>query len=495
LVLLKVSTLDAATLETVQSKIETLSDIMGAADATVKRYDGSIVKSPRVSVKSAATQNVLILGSGMVSSSAVEYLGRSATREIVVAGLDESEARTVASHATNGKHIGIDIQNDEKGLGRLVDQADLVVSLLPAAFHPIVAGVCIEKAKDLVTASYETEAMKDIDERAKAAGIRILNEVGLDPGLDHMSAMRIIDDIHSRGGTVSRFESYCGGLPSPSVADNPLHYKFSWNPKGVLTASLNDARYKWNGKNVEVEGDNLLSAASPFNGPWSDLGLECLPNRDSLAYMEKYGIQSADTCFRGTLRYTGYSALMNAYRELGLLRDDPAEFSTWSEMLNDICKTRVKGSDFDDLYLIAASNDHKVARSVTECSEFLGLRDTKPLANPDSVLDSFARLLSQKMPYQLGETDMVLMHHNVVGSFEHGAAEVHSTTLKVHGDEKMSAMAKTVGYTTGIAADMFLNGEIAAGAGLLLPTSKDVYSPILDRMGRKRYSSLNVLLD
>jgi alpha-aminoadipic semialdehyde synthase len=490
LVVLKVSSLEASTLGTVQSQIETLSSIIGAAEATVKRYDGERSKKPvaRVSVESATSQNILVLGSGMVSSSAVEYLGRNHGREVVVAGLDEAEARFVASHAPNGKHVGIDILNDTSHLERLVTEADLVVSLLPASFHATVADVCIINSTNLVTASYENDAMRDLGEKAKVAGIKILNEVGLDPGLDHMSAMRLIDDIHERGGTVSRFESYCGGLPSPDVADNPLRYKFSWNPKGVLTASLNHAKYKWNGSVVEVAGESLLSAASPFSGPWNNLDLEYLPNRDALVYMEKYGIHSADTCFRGTLRYAGYSAVMDAYREMGLFRDEPTEYNTWSEMLHGICETKLgrAGQQLDELFLLAARNNRDVARNVAECSEFLGLHDAKALSNSNSILDSFARLLEENMPYQAGEADMVLMHHNLVGSFEHDAAEVHATTLKVHGDENMSAMSKTVGYTTGIAADLMLNGKIPGGAGLLLPTSRDLYVPILDRMSEEQ---------
>ena len=486
LVVLKVSSSDAATLASVHTKICTLTDIIDASEAMVKRYDGDIPKRTSVSVHSEVTQKVLILGSGMVSGSAVEYLGRTPGREVVVAGFDESEARNMASHALNGKHVVVDVRNDTKHLGDLIDQTDVVVSLLPAAFHPMVAEMCIDKVTNMVTASYESDAMRDLNQRAKAAGITILNEVGLDPGLDHMSAMRIIDNIHSRGGTVRRFQSLCGGLPSPSAADNPLRYKFSWNPKGVLSACLNHATYKINGTIVDVDGENLLASVTRFRGPWSELNLESLPNRNSLIYMEKYGIQSASTCFRGTLRYAGYSSLMDAYRELGFFNDAPVEFKSWGEMLDNLRKRRVVGGSLEDLFLLASKGDHQLARRVAECSQFLELLDSQPLANPDSVLASFARVLEEKMAFRPGQSDVVLMHHEVEGSFDDGSTELHSATLKVDGDEKMSAMSKTVGYTIAIAADEVLNGDIWGRKGLLLPTSRNLYASILDRISKEQ---------
>lgn len=146
--------------------------------------------------------------------------------------------------------------------------------------------------------------------RCKEAGIAILNEVGLDPGMDHMSAMKIIDDVHARGGEITSFSSVCGGLPAPEVANNPLLYKFSWSPMGVMKASQNDAIFRRDGELVRVDGANLLGSAEPFNA-WQSLHLECLPNRDSLVYGEKYGIQSASSIFRGTLRYFGFSELLH----------------------------------------------------------------------------------------------------------------------------------------------------------------------------------------
>lgn len=480
---LTVSSSDYATLGSVHALIQQLSETIDNADAVVKRCDGDMPTRRLASVHELGrSQKILILGSGMVSSSAVEYLGRTAEREVLIVAIDELEARDVARRAVNGKHMAFDVANNAMKLRSLIEKADVVVSLLPARFHPMVAEICIDKCTNLVTASYESNAMQDLHLRATAAGVTILNEVGLDPGLDHMSAMRIIDKIHARGGTVRRFRSMCGGLPSLTATNNPLMYKFSWNPKGALATCLNDAIYKVNGVVKRVHGEDLLSSATHFHGPWSGYDLECLPNRDSLVYMEKYGIQSASTCFRGTLRYRGFSSLMNAYRNLGFLLDAPVEFQTWGDLLDSLRERRVGGDTLDNFFLAACHGNHQLAKRVSHCSQFLQLAGSQPFANPDSVLDSFASLLQAKLSFQPGESDVVLMCHEVVASFENGATELHSAVLKINGDDTMSAMCKTVGYTTAIATDMLLRGEIQRGGGLLLPTSRHVYTPVLDRI-------------
>lgn len=481
-VVLNVSSSNQTTLDIVFDKINVLSDSFSTADALVKRFHENTPKHSQTFVNTEVTQNILILGSGMVSSGLVDYLGRKSHRQILVAGQDEGMARAVASRVSNGKHIAIDVMQDVKTLEVLIRQADVVVSFLPATFHPMVAHICIGCGTSLVTASYESNEMRDMHLPAKAAGITIINEVGLDPGLDHMSAMRVIDNIHSRGGTVRSFRSFCGGLPSPSAADNHFRYKFSWNPRGAVGACVNDAKYKRNGVVVHVAGEHLLSTARCFRGPWSKLDLEYLPNRDSLKYVEKYGIHSASTCFRGTLRYTGYSSLMNVYRELGFFRDTSVEFQTWGEMMHNLKRRLAEGGDSNDLFLAAANGDHQLAERARQCSNSLQLFDSKPFVNHDSVIDSFAHVLKEKLSFLPGESDLVLLHHEVIGSFDDGATELHSSTLKVDGDEKLSAMSKTVGYTTAIVADMLLQREIPPRLGLLLPTSKDVYIPILHRM-------------
>ena len=299
-------------LDQVLKKVTLLLDLIDNAEASMQHFDNRVkkAKSERVSVLSDKERNILLLGAGKVASSFAEYLGREKTNTITVASQYESDAMRTAEYATRGRAVTCDLSNPGDKLKYLIEEADIVVSLLPATMHPMVAEECIALKTDLVTASYESDEMRQLADRCKEAGISILNEVGLDPGMDHMSAMKIIDDVHARGGEITSFSSVCGGLPAPEVANNPLLYKFSWSPMGVMKASQNDAVFLRDGEIVRVDGANLLASAEPFNA-WQQLHMECLPNRDSLVYADKYGIQSASSIFRGTLRYGGFSELLH----------------------------------------------------------------------------------------------------------------------------------------------------------------------------------------
>jgi len=309
----------------------------------------------------------------------------------------------------------------------------------------------------------------------------ILNEVGLDPGMDHMSAMKIIDDIHSRGGEVTSFSSVCGGLPAPEAANNPLLYKFSWNPMGVIRASQNDAAYRRDGKVIMVNGADLLASSEPFYA-WQSLNLECLPNRDSLNYGEKYGIQSANTIFRGTLRYQGFSALLHVFTKMGLFSDRETGATTWNDTIQNLQAKR--GSrDQRSFILSCAGDDEDLASRVHKCMLWLGLKSA-PVSDPSSVVKSFCGLLEKRLQYGDNERDMVLMHHDINASFDDGSAEIHSCSLQLFGDDKMTAMCKTVGYTAAIGAKLILEGDIAS-KGLLLPTTRDVYIPALDLLKKE----------
>lgn len=439
----------------------------------------------------ARSQNeprVLVLGAGRVSRTLVDLLGKSTDAVITVASEREEDARQVAAVvACRGRHVGLDVVNDVLGLSSLVQNSDLVISFLPAPMHPPVAVQCIEHKKDLVTASYESEEMRQMHERALAAGIIILNEVGLDPGLDHMSAMKIIDNVKERGGWVTGFTSVCGGLPAPAASGNPLRYKMSWSPRGVIRASQNGARYRWEDQVLEVPTGGLLQAAEPFVHAWPDLALECLPNRDSLQYERVYGIDRARTLFRGTLRYRGFSSLMNVFQNMGLFDESiSTDARTWSELVNRLRVRRGDFDDADDFVLDCADQDHDEATRALAALKWLGiLSDTPITKQSSSVVDAFCEVLEEKLQYEDGEHDMVVMHHMVEASFEDGNEESHHASLHVMGDSTSSAMSKTVGYTAAVAAGLILDGSLRGERGLLLPTSPKVYLPVLARMQRE----------
>lgn len=297
------------------------------------------------------------------------------------------------------------------------------------------------------------------------------------------SAMKMIDDIHSRGGVVKEFSSVCGGLPSPEAADNPLMYKFSWSPMGVLSACKNDAFYRWDNEIESVDGKQLLRAAAPFSGAWPALKLECLPNRNSLLYEKKYGIPHAENLFRGTLRFSGFCGIMSVFQTMGLFEAVDANGVAWIDVLYSLRDRAGAFETFDDYLLYCAGGDAENAVRAAECLDFLGMDGSSPVAYPDNLVASFCEVLKSKCRYEEGERDMCLMHTSIHAVFGDGVEERHRSSLQVFGDSNHSAMSKTVGYTAAAATDLLLNDpSIASSGGLLLPISKDIYLPLLDAL-------------
>ncbi|MBM3434895.1 MAG: hypothetical protein FJY07_01620 [Bacteroidetes bacterium] len=248
-------------------------------------------------------KKVLILGAGLVVKPIVQYLLQKGYF-VSVATRTKSKADDMIGGHKNGNAIAWTVE-DEPALDKMIAEHDLTVSLLPWIHHIMVAQKCVALKKDMVTTSYVKPAMQALDGEAKKAGIIILNELGLDPGIDHMSAMRIIDHVHEKGGKVEEFYSICGALPSPEACNNPFNYKFSWSPKGVVLASNNDANYLRQGKTTYVPPENLFK--NPMKTTFPGVGnLEIYPNRDSVPYVELYGIPETKTMFRGTFRHPGW---------------------------------------------------------------------------------------------------------------------------------------------------------------------------------------------
>ena len=250
-------------------------------------------------------KNVLLCGSGFVAGPLVDYLLRDPNINITIASNSQAEATSLALGKANTKVVPLDVKDNAK-MASLVKDSDIVVSFVPAPFHPIIAEHCIQEKKNMVTASYISPAMKALDERAQRAGITIMNEIGLDPGIDHLSAMKMIDEVKAEGGKVTSFVSWCGGLPAPEASNVPLSYKFSWSPRGVLTAGLNDAKFRMHNGFHDIQGKDLMKKHFPDVPIYPGFALEGVANRDSLSYADTYGlgpVEKLDTMFRGTLRY------------------------------------------------------------------------------------------------------------------------------------------------------------------------------------------------
>ena len=419
---------------------------------------------------------VLVLGSGFVAGPLVRYLLQQPDIQLTVAGADKPRAESLVAGAANGRAVELDVQSDSERLGRLVADADIVVSLLPYTCHVQVAQRCLEHSVHLVTTSYVSPAMRELDEPARARGILFLNEVGLDPGIDHMSAMRIIRSVQQKGGRIIGFESCCGGLPAPEAADNPLRYKFSWSPRGVLLAGRNAAQFRRHGQIVRIDNSELFQSRQQREV--AGLGvLELYPNRDSLQYQELYGLREAELVFRGTFRYPGWCETMAGIVKLNLL-DDTTEQALQNKTWRQIMTARV-GADATDLrqrtaHFLQLPPDHVILDRL----QWLGVFDDVPL-RAASVLDGLVGLMQERMSYRPGERDMVVLQHDFAVQNAEGGRE-HITSLLIDYGEPAgdSSMSRTVGLPAALAVHLILKKEIRM-TGVHIPLSPSIYEPIL----------------
>jgi alpha-aminoadipic semialdehyde synthase len=394
----------------------------------------------------------------------------------------------------------LDVRTHPTELSKLVSQADVVVSLLPASMHPRVAQECITHQTHLVTASYVSPEMQALHTEAQMSRVLLLNEMGLDPGLDHMSAMKIIHDIQDRGGQVTHFSSVCGGLPAPAYADNPFQYKFSWSPVGVLRASQQNAQYRDQDRLIRIQGCDLLASAQSFTDIWPAVPpLEVLPNRDALHYESLYGIEGASTLFRGTLRYQGFCHLLHTLQQMGLLSEDvrPGQDS-WEALLLYLAETNGFHSVRDWVRACSLGKPHE-ARRAMEALEWLGLLDSSSgdrlRLHGTTIVDALCRRMQEKLQYGPDEYDMVVMHHTIVGKFpnnhhddidqQDGLEERHTSSLHLLGNSTMSAMSKTVGYTTAMGAELILEGHMMHNGGVVVPLHPHIYNLILNAMEKE----------
>jgi len=423
--------------------------------------------------------HVLILGAGLVAGPMVRYLLEQPDFQVTVASRTVSKAEALVGDHPQGNAAAIDVR-DSDALSRMVQEHDLVVSMLPYIYHLEVARHCLTHGKHLVTTSYVKPEMQALDAAVKEAGLTFLNEIGLDPGIDHMSAKRVIDDIQARGGEVTSFLSYCGGLPAPEANTNPLGYKFSWSPRGVVMAGKNPAHFLWDGDEVSIPGEELFDHHWPVE--IEDLGtFEGYPNRDSMPYMALYGIRPERTMFRGTLRYPGWCATLAKIARLGSLddteRDDLAGL-TYAQLT-----ARLLGAEGDDLAAaLAAKLDLDPDSQAWANLEWLGLLSDDPLpAGATTPLDVLATRMLELMAYAPGERDMIVLYDVFDARFPDRAERTTSILIDYgipHGD---SAMSRTVSLPAAIAVRLILQGTITT-RGVLVPVIPEIYHPVLDEL-------------
>jgi saccharopine dehydrogenase (NADP+, L-glutamate forming)/spermidine synthase len=426
------------------------------------------------------SKRILILGAGMVSPPLVSYLLENTDHVLTVADQDEKRPEKLLANTSRGRALGLDIA-ETAALEREISTTDLVISLLPSPFHPQVAAACISAGKDLLTASYAGEPMRALEAEAQAAGISILCELGLDPGLDHMEAMRVIHEIESQGGRVLSFISYCGGLPAPEANTNPLGYKFSWSPLGVLLASRSSARYLQDGSEIEILPENLF--LDPVHIPIEGIGeFHGYPNRDSLPYRELYGIPGSKTLLRGTLRYPGWCEFMLSASRLGLLDDSKRDWSgfTYRSFLGSLLGI----TSGDDVAASAASYlNLPHSAPALQCLEWLGFYQDEILpVKQGSALEVLAGRMQEKMQYARGERDMIILRHEFLAETQEGVLKKVTSTLVDYGiPGGDSAMARTVGLPLAVAAKLMLQ-ENDWPRGICIPVLPQIYQPILKEL-------------
>lgn len=420
---------------------------------------------------------ILVLGAGLVARPLVQYLLDQPEFQVTVASRTVEKARALIGDRPNGEALAFDIEREPERLDALVAGADLAVSMLPYIHHLQVAQACLRHRRHLVTTSYIKDEMRALDGAAREAGVLFLNEIGLDPGIDHMSAMRVIDRVHASGGRVVSFRSYCGGLPAPEANTNPFGYKFSWSPRGVLLAGRNDARYLEDGQIVEVPNRHLFATRHPV--PVEGVGvLEAYPNRDSLPYIQLYGIPEARTMYRGTLRYPGWCETWQKFVELGLLdlteREDLAGM-TYRQLLAQ----RIGRPQTTDLRRDLAVHLNLPEDSpILDRFEWLGLLSDDPLPPQRTILDVLAVRMQEKLQYAPGERDMVVLLHDFVAEYPDRRERIRSWLVDFgipHGD---TAMARTVGLPAAIATRLILQGVIRL-TGVHIPVLPEIYRPVL----------------
>ncbi|MFQ5979835.1 MAG: saccharopine dehydrogenase C-terminal domain-containing protein [Candidatus Heimdallarchaeota archaeon] len=430
-------------------------------------------------------KKVLILGAGLVTRPITQYLLDQPDIEVLVASRTVSKAENLVGNHPQGKALAFDITKDSEKLPDLIAQVDVAISLLPYTYHVKIAGECIHQKKHLVTTSYVSDEMRALDEKAKGAGVILLNEIGVDPGIDHMSAMKIIDEVHAKGGEIEAFESYCGGLPAPDNAwTNPFGYKLSWSPRGVLMAGRNPARFLKDGKQVDILGEELFAHHEAMS--IEDLGeFETYPNRDSTPYIDLYGIPETKTMFRGTVRNLGWCETLKGIADLGLLRDDPEDRQSFKnityatffrKLLNLKSDADLKQGIADKL---GAGKDSEIIKRL----EWLSLLSEAPIEMEEGTPLDVLTARFMKLQYDNSERDMLILVHKFVVAYPDKKERITSTMIDLGHQDKNgdSSMSRTVSLPAAIATRLILEGKITT-PGVQIPNSKTWYEPVLQEL-------------
>lgn len=425
-------------------------------------------------------KKIFIIGAGRSASSLIKYLIDLSVKnnfKLTVGDKDVSLVKDKIDGHKCASAIRFDVLNDDQRILE-IKNADIVVSMLPANLHFIVAQDCLKYKKNLVTASYVSKDIQSLNDQAQKQGVILLNEIGLDPGIDHMSAMKVIDDIKDRGGIIKSFKSFCGGLIAPDYDTNPWNYKFTWNPRNVVLAGQGTAQYIDSGKYKFIPYGQLFKRINTVNV--LNYGqFEAYANRDSLSYREVYKLNDIPTLFRGTLRKPGYCEAWDLFVQMGMT-DDSYEMDVsgmnYSDFFNSFIDVRNR-----DIKSYLKSH-FRVSDDVISKVEWLGFFNQINLGlekgTPAQILE---KILESKWLLKKDDKDMIVMQHQFIYDIDGEEHELHSSFVLLGEDQTYTGMSKTVGLPVGIATKLILNGVIKS-TGVRVPVSKDIYKPVLEEL-------------
>lgn len=427
-------------------------------------------------------RRIVVFGAGLSSSVLIDYLLRNAEEQnwfVRVGDINLKNAQEKVKDHERAEAFEFNVTNEIQRL-KEISNADLIISMLPAHMHVEVARQCVGLKKHMVTASYVSKEMEELDQDAKDAGVVIMNEIGVDPGIDHMSAMRVIDQIKSKGAKILQFESFTGGLVAPESDNNPWNYKFAWNPRNVVLAGSGGAvKFKQEGRYKYIPYHQLFRRTEIIELP--EYGrFEGYANRDSLKYREAYGLKDIPTIYRGTFRKPGFGKAWDVFVKLGATDDsyviEDSENMTFRQFLNSFLAFNPDDSvELKLMHYLRIEQDSDVMFKLKWLDLFEEIKIGIPNATPAQVLQ---HILERKWTMKDTDLDMIVMYH-LFGYELNGKNHATESYMVIKGEDRVhTAMAKTVGLPVGIAAKMILNGKIST-PGVHVPIKKEIYEPVL----------------
>jgi saccharopine dehydrogenase (NADP+, L-glutamate forming) len=427
-------------------------------------------------------KTLVLFGAGKSATCLIDHLLKGCNKNEWQLNIIDSDLNLVNSKIGNTKNAfgyAIDVTNGSDRV-KMISKADLVISLLPPHLHLIVAEECLNQGRNLINASYVDDTLRSLDKQVKRKGLLFLCEMGLDPGIDHMSAMKLFSKIRQSGGTITSFKSHCGGLVAPESDNNPWHYKITWNPRNIILAGKDGAVYKKNNVIVNVDYRNVFAHGENITIP----GLAPMtwyPNRDSKKYIDLYELHSIQTFLRTTLRYPSFCKGWNYFVNLGLTDVDDQDIIRQSQNYKDWFAAKKAFSNVPAVLNIKREDE----AILNELENYLDINRSSPLpGNATCSADIVQYLFEEKLNMNTGDKDMIVMLHEIEFEKENKKYKTTSSLIVKGSGDSRTAMAKTVGLPLGIAAELLLNKQISL-TGVHIPVHAEIYIPTLNQLEKE----------